>query len=95
MAGRLTIMRPIITGEHTVTIPIDNKIVAQELQSMRPQIETFLRKQMQNSKINIQIDLEEVNKSHRIVSRIEQYQMMEQQNPSLKRLKELLELDLE
>ena len=95
MAGRLTIMRPIITGEHTVTIPIDNKIVAQELQSMRPQIETFLRKQMQNNKINIQIDLEEVNKSHRIVSRIEQYQMMEQQNPSLKRLKELLELDLE
>lgn len=95
MAGRLTIMRPFITGEHTVTIPIDNKIVAQELQSMRPQIETYLRKQMQNNKINIQIELEEVNKNHRIVSRIEQYQMMEQQNPSLKKLKEMFELDLE
>ena len=62
---------------------------------MRSRIEEFLRKQMQNSKISIQIQLEEVNKNHRIVSRIEQYQTMEQRNPSLKRLKELLDLDLE
>ena len=95
MAGRLTIMRPYINGENIVAIPIDNKIVAQELHSMRSRIEEFLRKQMQNSKISIQIQLEEVNKNHRIVSRIEQYQTMEQRNPSLKRLKELLELDLE
>ena len=95
MAGRLTIMRPYINGENIVAIPIDNKIVAQELHSMRSRIEEFLRKQMQNSKISIQIQLEEVNKNHRIVSRIEQYQTMEQRNPSLKRLKELLDLDLE
>ena len=95
MAGRLTIMRPFISSETIVTIPIDNKIVAQELQHMRPRIEEYLRKQMQNSKISIQVQLEEVNKNHRIVSRIEQYQMMEKHNPSLKRLKELLDLDLE
>ena len=95
MAGRLTNMRPQLTGESTFTITTENKIVAQDLHNMRPEIEKFLRLQMQNSKICMQINIEEQQPTHRIYSRVEQYQILEQRNPVLKKLKETLELDLE
>ena len=95
MAGRLTNMRPQLTGETTFTITIENKIVAQDLSNMRPEIEKFLRRQMQNSKICMHINIEETQTAHRIYSRVEQYQILEQRNPVLKKLKETLELDLE
>ena len=95
MAGRLTNMRPQLTGESTFKITTENKIVAQDLHNMRPEIEKFLRLQMQNSKICMQINIEEQQTAHRIYSRVEQYQILEQRNPVLKKLKETLELDLE
>ena len=95
MANRLSIMRPQLTGETTFKVTTDNKIVAQDLQSMQLRIEEYLRKQMQNSKISMQIQIEESQTAHRIYSRVEQYQILEQKNPTLKKLKELFELDLE
>ncbi len=95
MAGRLMNIRPTVTADTTVTVSIDNKIVAQELRSMQSRIEAYLRQQMQNSLINIQILLEENQATHRIYSRVEQYQILEQRNPNLKKLKELFSLDLE
>ena len=94
MAGRLTIMRPQLTDKYTITINCENKIVAQELHSMCQRIEAYLRKQMQNNKLQIQINSEELQAAHRIYSRIEQFQILEQRNPALKRLKEALDLDL-
>lgn len=95
MAGRLMNIRPHLVSDSTFTITIDNKIVMQELHSMQSRIEAYLRQQMQNSRINMQIVLEETQATHRIYSRVEQYQILEQRNPTLKRLKELFDLDLE
>ena len=95
MAGRLMIIRPKLTGETSFTVVIDNKIVAQDLQAIQPRIEAYLRQQMQNSHISMNIKLEENLTTHRIYSRVEQYQMLEKRNPVLKKLKELLDLDLE
>ena len=95
MAGRLTIIRPTLTGEASFTVVIDNKIVAQDLHSIKPRIEAYLRQQMQNRHISMSIKLEENLNTHRIYSRVEQYQMLEKKNPALKKLKEMLDLDLE
>ena len=95
MAGRLMIIRPKLTGETSFTVVIDNKIVAQDLQAIQPRIEAYLRQQMQNRHISMNIKLEENLTTHRIYSRVEQYQMLEKRNPVLKKLKELLDLDLE
>lgn len=95
MAGRLMIIRPQLTGETTFTVVIDNKIVAQDLRTIQPRIEAYLRQQMQNSHISMNIKLEENLTAHRIYSRVEQYQILEKRNPVLKKLKELLDLDLE
>lgn len=95
MAGRIMNIRPSLTGDTSFTVCIDNKIVAQELRTMQPRIEAYLRQQMQNSRISMQVVLEEAQKVHHIYSRVEQYQQLEQRNQALKKLKELFELDLE
>ena len=95
MAGRLMNIRPRLTADTTVTVTIDNKIVMQELRTMQSRIEAYLRHQMQNSRIAMQVVLEDTQATHRIYSRVEQYQILEQRNPTLKRLKELFDLDLE
>ena len=95
MAGRLMNIRPKLNDDNSFTIIIDNKLVAQEIHAMQPRIESYLRQQMQNSRITMRITIEEMITTHRIYSRVEQYQMLEQRNPALKLLKELLDLDLE
>ena len=95
MAGRLMNIRPRLTADTAVTITLDNKIVMQELHSMQSRIEAYLRHQMQNNHITIHVTLENTQTAHRIYSRVEQYLMLEQRNPTLKKLKELFDLDLE
>ena len=95
MSGRMMNLRPYLASDTEFTITIDNKLVAQELHTIKPRIENYLRQQMQNSRITMRIILDETQTSHRIYSRVEQYQMLEKRNPSLKKLKELLDLDLE
>ena len=95
MAGRLMNIRPKLNDDNTFNVTIDNKLVAQELHGMQPRIEQYLRKQMQNSRISMRIRVEDVLPTHRILSRVEQYQILENRNPALKLLTELLNLDLE
>ncbi|MBQ2969452.1 MAG: DNA polymerase III subunit gamma/tau [Bacteroidaceae bacterium] len=95
MAGRLMNIRPKLNDDNTFSVAIDNKLVAQELHGMQPRIEQYLRKQMQNSRISMRIRVEDVLPTRRILSRVEQYQILENRNPALKLLTELLNLDLE
>lgn len=95
MAGRLMIIRPQLDGPTSFAVTIENKIVAQELQTLQSRIEAYLRQQMQNNKISMHIIQENVASTQRIYSRAEQYQVLEQRNPSLKKLKELFDLNLE
>ena len=95
MAGRLMNIRPKLNDDNTFNVTIDNKLVAQELHGMQPRIEQYLRKQMQNSRISMRIRVEDVLPTHRILSRVEQYQILENRNSALKLLTELLNLDLE
>ena len=95
MAGRLMNIRPKLNDDNTFNVTIDNKLVAQELHGMQPRIEQYLRKQMQNSRISMRIRVEDVLPTHRILSRVEQYQILENRNSALKLLTELLNLDIE
>ena len=95
MAGRLMNIRPKLNNDNTFSVAIDNKLVAQELHNMQPRIEQYLRKQMQNRRISMRIQVEDVLPTHRILSRVEQFQALEKRNPALKLLAELLNLDLE
>lgn len=95
MAGRLMNIRPNLNNDNTFSVAIDNKLIAQELHNMQPRIEQYLRKQMQNSCISMRIQVEDILPTHRILSRVEQFQILEKRNPVLKLLTEQLKLDLE
>ena len=95
IAGRLMNIRPNYNEDTSFSIIIDNKLAAQEMHSIKPRIESYLRKQMQNSKICMNIVLDEVRGIHRIHSRVEQFQIMEQHNSALTRLKKVFDLDLQ
>ena len=69
-------------------------MVASDILSMRSQIEVYLRQQLQNSKLTINVVVEEKQTVHHIYSRVEQFQILEKRNPALKKLKEALDLDL-
>jgi DNA polymerase-3 subunit gamma/tau len=93
MAGRLMNIRPSL-NDLTVKVSIDNRMVAEELSAICPQLEAHLRRQLQNGKLTIHVVVEENTAAHKIYSRVEQYQILEKRNPSLRKLKELLDLDL-
>lgn len=95
MAGRMANIHPKLNDDRTFTVSIDNKLVAQELRELQPRIERFLREQMQNSSISMRIKIDETLPTHRILSRVEQYQQLEKRNPALKMMTELFNLDLE
>ena len=94
MAGRLLNLRPSLTDELKVVVHIDNPMVASELSTMRLQVEEFLRQQLQNSKLVLDVVVEEVQSTRKIYSRVEQFQLLEKRNPAIGKLKELLDLDL-
>lgn len=94
MAGRLLNIRPRLNENHTITIGVDNRMVASDITGMRTRIETYLRQQLQNRHLTLNVVLEESQTTHRIYSRVEQFQILEKRNPALKKLKEALDLDL-
>ena len=95
LAGRLQIIRPVLNADSsTITVTTDNRMVASDILSMRPQFEAYLRQQLQNSKLAINVVVEETQTVHHIYSRVEQFQILEKRNPALKKLKEALDLDL-
>ena len=94
MVGRLLNIRPALKPDLIVDICIDNRMVASELMAMKGQIEAYLREQLQNNMLSMNITIGESQATHRIYSRVEQFQILEERNPMLRKLKEALDLDL-
>ena len=94
LAGRLTNMRPSLSDDLVISVTINNRMVESDLQQMRPHMEQYLRKQLQNSKLRINIVVDETMETHHIYSRVEQYQILAKRYPVLGRLKDALDLDL-
>ena len=95
-AGRLLNIIPRLKPGPTIEVYVENDMVATDMHNIMPQMEAYLRQQLQNSKISIKVMVDaSLSISTPIYGRLEQYQMMEKRNPALKRLKELLNLDLE
>ena len=87
-------MRPKLLDGLTIQVIIDNRMVAADFQQVRPQIEQYLRRKLQNSKLVIDVVVDETLEVRHIYSRVEQYQILEKRYSVLARLKEALDLDL-
>ena len=95
LAGRLLNIRPELKDETMIVVSIDNRMVASDISHMHARIEGYLRAQLQNSRLSLKVVVEETQTAHRIYSRVEQFQILEQRNPAIKKLREALGLDLD
>ncbi len=84
---------PKIQEDYTLILEIDNRIQEDLLMDVRPELVSFLRKELRNSNINFKTIVAEIIREKVIYSDIEKYQEMAGKNPSLALLKQKLNLD--
>lgn len=84
---------PELQQDYTLLLEIDNRIQDDLLMDVRPELVSFLRKELRNSKINLKTVVTEIIREKVIYSDVERYQTMASKNPTLALLKQKLNLD--
>lgn len=93
-AGRMMNMTPKLLNDTTFEVAVDNEMVEKFMTTLIPQIQNHLRSKLRNSKITMTVRVSEPTENVRAYSKVEQFQMMNQKNPNLARLKEEFGLEL-
>lgn len=83
-----------ITSNDNFEVVANNPSVADQLKQYKPAIEHHLRSRLSNANVNMNIRIRETDEKKRAYSRQEQYQNMCSMNPSLRKLRDMLNLDL-
>ena len=93
IATRMKNMNPTITTFPAVEVVVDNEIAMEQIEQIKGSIVNTLKIYLHNNGITLL--LRKADHSHeRVLSRREQYELMEEKNPPLGRLRELLDLQL-
>ncbi len=95
MSHRMHNIEPTLQEDGTTFLVIaDNPSVLNELEHMAPRIETFLRQRLHNGKVHMTLRLREVTDKRKVYSRRETYQMLLEQSPVLRKMREAFLLEL-
>ena len=94
IAARMKNMAPVITQFPAVEVVVENQIALDQMTDIKGSIVNTLKLYLKNQRITLNLKLAERHEQARILSRREQYEEMEKQNPSLAKLRTLLELEL-
>ena len=93
IATRMKNMNPVITEFPNVEVTADNQVAYDQLEQIKGSIAATLKTYLHNKSITVSLrlaDKEEIAP----ISRREQYELMEKENPSIAKLRELLSLEL-
>lgn len=93
-AARMKNMNPVITEFPAIEVMVDNQIMMEQMLTIKGSIVNTLKIYLHNSGISLELKLAEHHEQMKIMTRREQYEEMEKQNPSLEKLRELLNLEL-
>ncbi len=94
IATRMKNMNPIITEFPNVEVTADNQVALDQLEQIKGSIASTLKLYLHNKSITLTLRLAEQEEIAPILSRREQYELMEKENPSIGKLRELLSLEL-
>lgn len=84
---------PEIIEENKLLLRIGNSVQEEDIRLVKPELISWLRKVLRNSKIELSTKLERVESERTIFSDSEKLQMMMQKNPILHELKQRFNLD--
>lgn len=87
-------MNPVITKMPEIEVTADNKIILDQMQDIKGSIVSTLKLYLHNSGITLNMRLAEHHEQVKVLSRREQFEEMSKQNPSIEKLRELLDLEL-
>ncbi len=93
-AARMKNIRPMITVFPAIEVTVDNQIMMEQMLTIKGNILNTLKLYLHNSAISLELKLAEHREQIKIMTRREQYEEMEKQNPSLEKLREQLDLEL-
>ncbi len=94
MAARLQTMKPKLLSDTAFEILVDNEIAAKDFTVLIPEIRSYLRQRLKNSKVEMTVRVSAPKEVVRAFSRVEKFQAMAQKNSALLQLKETFGLEL-
>ena len=94
IATRMKNMNPVITEFPNVEVTADNQVAYDQLEQIKGSIAATLKTYLHNKSITVSLRLADKEEIAPILSRREQYKLMEKENPSIAKLRELLSLEL-
>ena len=94
IATRMKNMNPSILDFPHVEVVVDNQLAMQQMEDIKGSIVKTLQIYLHNKRITLSIRVAEHQEQEKILSRREQYELMEKENPSIAKLRELLSLEL-
>ena len=94
IATRMKNMNPTITEFPAVEVVADNQLALEQMEEIKGSIVKTLQLYLHNKDITLTLRMAERQEHVKILSRREQYELMEKENPSIGKLRELLGLEL-
>ena len=94
IATRMKNMNPVITEFPAVEVIVDNQIAMEQMEDIKGSIVNTLKLYLHNNAITLNMRVAEHDEKEKILTRREQYEVMEKENPSIAKLRELLSLEL-
>jgi len=94
IATRMKNMNPVIKDFPQVEVVVDNQLAYDQMMEIRGSILSTLRIYLHNSDITINMRVAEHQEKVRILSRSEQFELMEKKYPAVAKLRDLLDLEL-
>jgi len=89
IAKRMQVIRPVLLNNSTTfEVVVDNEIAAKDFTALIPELQTYLRGRLKNSKVAMTVRVSEPAETVRAVGRVEKFQMMAQKNQALMQLKD-------
>jgi DNA polymerase-3 subunit gamma/tau len=94
IATRMKNMNPTILDFPHVEVVVENELALQQMEEIKGSIVKTLQIYLHNKSITLSMRVAEHQEQEKILSRREQYELMEQENPSIAKLRDLLSLEL-
>ncbi len=94
IATRMKNMNPVIKDFPQVEVAVDNQLAYDQIMEIKGSILSTLRIYLHNTKITMDVRVTEQKEKVRILTRSEQFKMMEEKYPAVAKLRDILDLEL-
>ena len=95
LTKRMQMLRPVLLNNSTTfEVVVDNEFAAKDFTALIPELQSYLRGRLKNSKVVMTVRVSEATETIRPVGRVEKFQIMAQKNQALMQLKDEFGLEL-